>query len=215
MWITQEMVMAPCTSPSLEEDEGLMITCRKEDLAFMIIAIVAQELGKLGIWLRQSIPGDDKSVPRTLICVQNMGGFRSHRLNGQAISLSNALRACVYYKAKYGVDKIYAIMNFVQDPLKDDLRSDITELFSNEADSICRAGAVEDPVPTSRKEDAISTRLRERKDSERWTRDVSIIWKLFALSLDYRAFWWAFTRSPLTQIIFRKFAYLHSLLQFS
>ena len=215
MWITQEMVMAPCTSPSLEEDKGLMITCRKEDLAFMIIAIVAQKLGKLGIWLQETIPGDDKFVPRTLICVQNMGGFRQMRLDGQAIPLSNALRACVYYKAKYGVDKIYAVMNCVQDPLNDDLRSDITELFSSEADSICRAGAVEDPVLTSREEDAISTRLRERKDSERWTREVSIIWKLFALSLDYRAFWWAFTRSPLTQTIFRKFAYLHLLLRFS
>ena len=144
-----------------------------------------------------------------------MGGLRQRRLDGQAISLHNALRACVYYKAKYGVDKIYAVMNFVQDPLKDDLRSDITELFSNEADSIRRADAVEDPVPTSREKDAIGTRLRERKDSERWNHEVSIIWKLFALSLVYRAFWWAFTRSPLTQIIFRKFAYLHSLLQFS
>ena len=214
MWITQEMVMAPCTSPSLEEDEGLMITCREEDLPFMIIAIVAQELGKLGTWLPETIP-DDKPVPRTLICVQNMCAFRQSRLSGEAIRFSNALRACAYYKAKYGVDKIYAVMNFVQDPLKDDLRSDITELFSNEADSIRRAGAVEDPVPTSEEEDAISTRLRERKDSERWTREVSIIWKLFALSLVYRAFWWAFTSSPLTQIIFRKFAYLHSLLRFS
>lgn len=182
MWITQEMVMAPSKSPSLDKDEGLMITSRKEDLPFMIIAHVAQELGKLGAFALQTIPDDDKSLPRTLRCAQNMGGLRLRRLNGHAISLNNALRSCIYYKAKYGVDKIYAVLNFVQDPLKDGLRSSITELFSNEEDSIRRAGAVEDLVPTSREEDAVSTRLRERKDSERWTREVSIIWKFIPLS---------------------------------
>ena len=183
MWITQEMVMAPSKSPLLRTDEGLMITSRKEDLPFMIIAYVAQRLRYLGSWVHITMPDDDdRSLPNTLVCAQSMGRLRLMRLNGQAISLENALRICNCYKAKYGVDKIYAVMNFVQDPFKDDRRSYITELISNEEDSIRRAGVVEDLVPTSWEEDAVIRRLRERDDSERWTREVSITWKFIPLS---------------------------------
>ena len=183
MWITQEMVMAPSKSPLLRTDEGLMITSRKENLPFMIIAYVAQRLRSLGSWFHITMPdNDDRSEPKPLVCAQRMGQLRLMRLNGQAISLANALRICNCYKAKYGVDKIYAVMNFVQDPLKDDLRSYITELISNEEDSIRRAGAVEDLVPTSWEEDAVIRRLRERDDSERWTCEVSITWKFIPLS---------------------------------
>ncbi len=206
MWITQEMVMAPSKSPLLDKDEGLMITSRKEDSPFMIITYVAQGLPNLGTLIYITMPDDERSLPETLVCAQSMGRLRLMRLNGQAISLDNALRTCVYYKAKYGVDKIYAVMNFVQDPLKDDLRSNITELFSKEEDAIRRAGAVEDLVPASGEEYAVIRRLREREDSEPSTREVSITWEFF---------WWGFIGSPLTQIIVRKFAYSHSLLQFS
>ena len=174
MWITQEMVMAPSKSPSLDKDEGLMITSREEDLPFMIIAYVAQGLRNLGTWVYITMLDDEKSLPETLVCAQSMGGLRQRRLNGQAISLDYALGTCNCYRAKYGADKIYAVMNFVQDPLRDDLRSSITELFSNEEDSIRRASAVEDLVPTSEEEDAVIRRLREREKSERSTREVSI-----------------------------------------
>ena len=169
MWITQEMVMAPSKSPWLFKDEGLMITSRKEDLPFMFIAYLASALQiDLGRFIYLTMPDDATySFPRALGCAQNIGVLRQRRLNGQAISLGYALRACNCYRAKYGVDKIYAVMNFVQDPLKDDLHSNITELFSNEVDSIRRAGAAEDIVPTSGEEDAVIRRLRERENSER------------------------------------------------
>ena len=179
MWIVQEMIMAPSRSLNPEEDKSLIITSRKEYLPFMKIAYVASELRRHRIMAGFTIDDDDKTLPLTLYCAQQMGGLRQKRLNNQAISMDYALRACVEHKAKHGVDKIYAVMNFVQDdPLIDDLRSTFTERFCREEDKIRLARAAEDGNLRSREEDAVIWKRRDEEDFERRTREVSIVWKL-------------------------------------
>ena len=175
MWIVQEMIMAPSPSLLPEKDKGVMITSHKEDVAFVIIAYVATELRKLGRLAYLTIPDDDKSLPQTLLCAQNVAGLRKRRSNLQSISVEYALYACMLHKAKYGVDKIYAVMNFVQDgqPI-DELRVKFTERFCKEEDAIGLARAEEDSESRSGEEDAVIRKQRQEEDSERWTREVSI-----------------------------------------
>ena len=175
MWIVQEMILAPSRSLSPEKDKGVMITSHKEDVAFVILAYVVTELRKLGRLACLTIPDDDKSLPQTLLCAQNTSGLRQRRSNLQSISVEYALYACVHHKAKYGVDKIYAVLNFVQDDqLIDDLRVKFTERFCREEDAIGLARAEEDGQSRSGEENAVIRKRRQEEDSERWTREVSI-----------------------------------------
>ena len=175
MWIVREMIMAPSRSLLPEKDKGVMITSHKEDVAFVILVYVATELRKLGRLAYHTIPDDDKSLPQTLLCAQSTGGLRQRRSNLQSISVEYALYACMHHKAKYGVDKIYAVMNFVQDhQLIDDLRVKFTERFCKEEDATGLARAEEDGESRSGEQDAIIQKQRQEEDSERWTREVSI-----------------------------------------
>ena len=168
MWIVQEMIMAPSQSLLPEKDKGVMITSFKEDVAFVILIYVAVQLRKLGRLAYLTIPDDDKSLPQTLLCAQNIGAFRQRRSNLQSISVEYALCACVHYKAKYGVDKIYAVMNFVQDDqLIDDLRVKFTEPFYREEDAIRLTRAEEYGGLRSGEEDASIRKLRDEEDSKR------------------------------------------------
>lgn len=174
MWIVQEMIMAPSRPLLPEKDKSVMITSHKEDVAFVIIAYVATELRKLGTLAYNTIPDDDKSLPQTLLCAQQILGLRQRRSKMKSISVQFALCACVHHKAKYGVDKIYAVMNFVQDDqLFDALRAKFTERFCKEEDAISLARAEEDGESRSAEEDAVIRKRREEVDSERWTREVS------------------------------------------
>lgn len=141
MWIVQEMVMAPFKLKKPGGDVGALLVSRKQSLSLLHLAYVAKRFHDLETHIKPILPDDFGVFPRTMRCVQNMGGLRSMRSQNTPIPFDAALRSCSKFRAKHGVDKIYAIKNFVheEDPILATLQLDPTnqvleeELFTQVA----------------------------------------------------------------------------------
>ena len=133
MWIVQEVVMAPFKLDQNGIDDGATLICRKVALSFRIFVRVVDTLMKLGTAVKILLADFRDSFPRAMGCAVEMGELRQLRLQNRTISFDYALRKCSEFQATYGVDKIYAVRNFVQrDAFVDTLRTNYTDKGSVE-----------------------------------------------------------------------------------
>ena len=111
--------MAPFELKKPGRDDGVMLVSLKQSVPLLYIAYAAERFHDLETYIKPILPDDFGIFPRTMRCVQNMGGLRSMRSQNTPIPFDTALRSCSRFRAKHGVDKIYAVRNFVhkEDPI--------------------------------------------------------------------------------------------------
>ncbi|KAL8686196.1 MAG: hypothetical protein Q9218_007278 [Villophora microphyllina] len=128
MWIVQEIVMAPFERDCNGIDWGATLVCRKAWLPFDVFVYVVDKLLRLGTLIEPWLPGLSADAwPQAMQCAVDMGALRDMRKHNRAIPFDFALRRCSNSLATLGVDKIYAIRNFVQrDTFVDNLLPDNT-----------------------------------------------------------------------------------------